>query len=67
MTWIEKRALKKYGKIGDYWFYRCLTCGKLVTARQIALGGCTCRASRVSPANLTWWETVKVNLGLFYV
>ena len=67
MNWIERRALKKYGKMGDLWFYRCLNCQRLVTANQIAKGGCVCQAARVAPAHLSWWETVKMNLGLFYV
>ena len=40
-------------------FYRCMTCGHVVSFWDIKQGGCkNCGGTRVKPSYLSWWEKV---------
>jgi hypothetical protein len=66
MNWIYKLIEKKYGKSGQYWFYRCLTCQKLVSHKDILNGGCVCGAKRVVPASVTFFEEIYILVSLLW-
>ena len=61
--WFRRRfvALHGEGAAHLYDFYRCVTCGKLITWKKIRSGEVCC-SNRLTPGEPTWWETVKLFL-----
>ncbi len=59
--WLRKRFVRLHGEgaANQADFYRCHTCGKLVTWNKIRKADVCC-SGRVIPTNPTSWETVKV-------
>lgn len=40
--------------------YRCQTCQRALTDKDITKGGCRCGGRRVSPTNPTAWEALRL-------
>mgnify|MGYP001573560647 CR=1 FL=1 len=60
-TWLREIFVKRFGEgePNQADFYRCQSCAKLRTWRDIRAANLCCQG-RLVPANPTAWETVKV-------
>ena len=63
-TWLRKRFVALHGEGAPHQadFYRCITCGALVTHNKIRTGKRLCCQGRVCPTEPTVLETVRVFL-----